>query len=134
MTLEVFYELWRRADRYDQTRGKLTTYLMLLTRSRAIDRLRQRRVLTTRLPLEGMSEPVCGEPTPLEHVQVQERRVHVDTAIGRLNSKHSEPIRMSFLAGLSHGEIAERLQLPLGTVKTRIRNGLVQLHGLLHPL
>jgi RNA polymerase sigma-70 factor (ECF subfamily) len=131
---DVFWQLWRRADQFDPTRGSAVAYLLTLTRSRAIDRLRtrERRVrLRSELPDPLLGESLLGASTlagsPLQEALALERRARVRVALADLPALQREAVELSFLEGLSHPEISTRLGEPLGTIKTRIRNGLLRM-------
>jgi len=127
---DVFFELWERSDRFDPGRSTPLAYLTTLARSRAIDRLRRqiRRISVldvARSPAER--EPATDRETPLEAAQGGERRRLVAALLEALDEEERRVLELSFFAGLSHSEIAARLEQPLGTVKTRIRRALVRL-------
>ncbi len=131
---DVFLEVWSRHDRYSRDRGAPMAYLMTLTRSRALDRLRARRqrdrfmVATDESPgLPKRSSEATVEPTPLEDALVAERRRRVLGALDGLTAPQRRAVELAFFDGLSHSEIAESVGAPLGTVKTRIRQGLTHL-------
>ena len=130
--LDSFVQVWEQSDRYDPSRASPLTYLMTIARSRAIDRLRARR----RRPVpvdwndEAWPERESSHAGPYDAAVEAERRDRVQAALRALSERERRPIELSFYAGLSHREIAERLVLPLGTVKTRIRQGLIRLRGL----
>jgi RNA polymerase sigma-70 factor, ECF subfamily len=133
---DVFYELWRRADRYDPRRASPLAYLLLLARSRALDRvrtLRRRGVLEEQLATElTTSTPTpAGAASPLGDAVIRERREAAREALAQLEPAERHVVELSFFHGLSHGEIAERLHEPVGTVKTRIRRGLGRLRSAL---
>ncbi len=136
LTVEVFYELWCRVSQYDAGRSEVVGYLLLLTRSRAIDhrRYRQRKRRGCRdgaARLEG--QVLAGDDAgPALRAMLHERRAWVRQLVAQLDANHLAPLEMSFQQGLSHRQIAQQLNLPLGTVKTRIRKALVQLRGLAH--
>lgn len=129
---QVFWEVWSRAERYDATRGAPLSYLLLLARSRSLDRIRARRRRDGRTVLVGdidelerIALPASGgNDSPLEHALVDEQRVRMRAALGELDSRQREVVELNFFDGLTHSEIAAQLDLPLGTVKTRIRRGL----------
>ncbi len=127
LMIDVFWELWSRSDRYDSSRGTPLTYLMTLTRSRSIDRTRGRGKVR---PLSIQSEQV-PEPAQTAHpgddALMSERREVVRRALSGLEPQQREAIECSFYDGLSHSEIADKLNKPLGTVKTYIRQGLIRL-------
>lgn len=131
---DVFWQLWRQARQFDPTRGSALAYLVTLARSRAVDRLRarDRRVRLRRaVPDSLLGESLLGAstiaPTPLQEALVLERQARVRLAMADLPAAQREAVELSFLEGLSHPEISTRLGEPLGTIKTRIRNGLLRL-------
>ena len=137
--LEVFVEVWDRADRYDASRAGPVAYLVTLARSRALDRLRARRRRGRFLAAAAEDPVTLPAPGPradeaFEAVSLGERRERVQRALADLPERDRLPLELSFFEGLSHTEIAERLGLPLGTVKTRIRRALLRLRDRLREL
>lgn len=132
--LDVFGELWEKADRYHPSRGAPRTYLVMLARSRAIDRKRSRsshggRPVGTSVVDRRASDsgPVEVDVSPHQSALDAERRRIVDEAVAGLDAAQREAISLAFFEGLSHREIAERLATPLGTIKSRIRTGLTRI-------
>jgi RNA polymerase sigma-70 factor, ECF subfamily len=127
---EVFAQVWDQAGRYDQARGNVAGWLVMLARSRAIDRLRRRqsRPETPNVEPDALEIP---DATPLADDQLlaSSRAVAVRAAMDGLPLLQRIAIELAFYEGLTHVEIAERLEQPLGTVKTRIRQGLLALRG-----
>jgi RNA polymerase sigma-70 factor (ECF subfamily) len=125
---EVFSQAWRQASRYDASRGSVLGWLLTLTRSRAIDRLRGRRSRPEPSSDEGA---LNGIPDPAAPADVQAasaaQATQIRAALDGLTVLQRVAIELAFYEGLTHAEIAERLELPLGTVKTRIRQGLLKL-------
>jgi RNA polymerase sigma-70 factor, ECF subfamily len=126
---DVFAQAWRQAARYDTSRGAVVAWLLVMTRSRSIDRLRSRRGLP---PVAGDSEQTLGvlsDPAvgPERAALSAERGLRVRTALDELPLVQRLAIELAFYEGLTHVEIAERLEVPLGTIKTRIRLGLMKL-------
>ncbi len=125
---EIFFEIWRRAGRYDPHRASPSVYLMTLARSRAIDRWR---FLQRRIGVWGeASDPdaaVSLGQRPLARVIENEHRDRLRDALDTLVPGERDAVELSFFHGLTHREIAERLDQPLGTVKTRVRRGLLRL-------
>jgi RNA polymerase sigma-70 factor, ECF subfamily len=117
---EVFLLLWNRPDRYDPGRSSVSTWLLLLTRSRAIDRLRTRQVVE-RTHESASAEGWDGDASPEgpESVLHRERHERVRREMANLPPEQRQVIEMAFYQGLSQTEIAARADLPLGTVKTR---------------
>lgn len=117
---EVFLHVWNHAGRYDAARSSVSTWLVLLTRSRAIDRLRTRKVVDRTHESAHQAEPVRHtSPEGAESVLFQERRERVAHELAQLPPEQRQVLEMAFYEGLSQTEIAAREDLPLGTVKTR---------------
>lgn len=125
---EVFAQAWRSAGRFDTGRGAVVAWLLMMTRSRAIDRVRARRGDGKRVGDDDFlaQMPDVGMAPDLS-VLTSERVSHVRAALAALPLMQRMAIEMAFYEGLSHHEVAERLEQPLGTVKTRIRLGLLKL-------
>jgi len=135
ITIEVYLQVWRNAASYDPTRGEVVPWLVTLTRSRAIDHLRARRA--RRAEFEDNIDEIAhlrdSRPNPeLECMAARQARL-VERAVGDLSAEQREPIELAYFSGLSHSEIAARTGLPLGTVKTRIRLGMIGLRAALRP-
>ena len=131
---EVFAQAWRQADRYDARRGSVIAWLLIMTRTRAIDRLRMRLARPDRQstpdPAVLDQLPAAGED-PASGLVAQEDAQRVRQALEELPLLQRMAIELAFFEGLSQSEIAERLEQPLGTVKTRIRLGLLKLRDAL---
>lgn len=128
---DVYWEIWRKVSRYDVGRGTPIAWLVTLTKSRAIDRLRARaaRGYRATTPLEAGPAAQLADPgpSPLETQADQELRTAVGTAVAELPQAQQQAIELAYYEGLSHTEIAARLNQPLGTVKTRIKLGMSKL-------
>ena len=130
LAADIFVELWRRAAAFDARRASLATYLMTLVRSRGIDRLRSRkRQAGSPLP-DDQTGPTGGDD-PGARLADRERGAVVAKALAGLSTEQRAAIELAYYQGLSHVEVAERLQRPLGTVKTHIRSGLIHLRDAL---
>jgi RNA polymerase sigma-70 factor (ECF subfamily) len=123
----TFCEAWRRADRFDPTRSRVESWLLLIARSRALDYLRTRRPLTE---IEDEDEPTLLS-TPENDLERLETNERLDGALMQLPPEQRCVIEHAFFAGLTHEQIANQLSLPLGTIKTRIRLGMNRLRILL---
>jgi len=125
---DVFLQLWRNADQYDESRGPFVPWLLTLARNRALDTLllkseRQRR-------REDQTEemaPVFAAPEYEKQLDEKRRAEKVRALMGSLNPQQKKAIELAYFEGLSHTEIAAALKEPLGTVKSWIRNGLLRL-------
>ena len=138
VTLDAFTHAWIRAADFDGRRGSVATWLTVLTRSRALDRIRARRSRLARVEKASAREggrPAMGSgPEPVDGVvETRERRGHLHTALKGLSGVQRRAIELAFYEGLSHTQIARRLGVPLGTIKTRIRTGLRKLRDILGP-
>ena len=129
---EVFLHVWNNAARYDAGRSSVSTWLVLITRSRAIDRLRNRKVVE-RVHEAAHQEDPAGHASPegVESVFSRERRQRVKSELDRLPPEQKQVLEMAFYEGLSQSEIADRAGLPLGTVKTRTLLAMKKLRGAL---
>ena len=132
--LDVYTQVWRQAHTYDSTRGAPGAWLMMLARTRAIDRFRAGAAEHARTEsLDAAQLFASGEGTPEQDVAGQERRRYVQRALATLNAEQRQAIALAYFYGMSQTEIADKLQLPLGTVKTRIRLGMIKLREALAP-
>ena len=122
---DIFLELWRSAHRYDPARAAETTFVTILARRRLIDRKRReaRQPETTPLPEELLSL----QPDPSAGPESRDELDRVVRALSELSSEQQQAITLAIYQGLTHEEIASRLNLPLGTVKSHMRRGMLQL-------
>lgn len=129
---EVFLYVWNHAGRYDAGRSSVSTWLVLVARSRAIDRLRTRKVVErTHETAHQESPPEHASPEGVETVFLRERREKVRGEMDRLPPEQKQVLEMAFYEGLSQSEIAAKADLPLGTVKTRTLLAMKKLRGAL---
>ena len=133
VTGEVFTELWERASRYDATRGHPVAYLLNLARSRAIDRLRTR-ARRERIIVDADAAEAVAAGSPFAEARTGQMRTHIARAMGDLHPEQKRALILAYFDGMSHSEIASALSEPLGTVKTRIRQGLLRLRESLDAL
>jgi RNA polymerase sigma-70 factor, ECF subfamily len=134
VTLEVYTQAYRQASTYDAQRGSPLAWLMTMTRSRAIDRLRaESRTRRWEESLEAIENFPAGTAGPDERSVVAEDQARVRAALAALGAEHRQVIEMAYYGGLTHREIAAALGQPLGTVKTRIRAGMMLLRDWLLP-
>ena len=116
---DTFLRVWNDPGRYDPARSSLSTWLILLTRSRAIDRLRTRKVVERVHEASQLERPEHASPEAAESVLSLERRVRVRRELDQLPAEQRQVLELAFFEGLSQTEIAARTGIPLGTVKTR---------------
>jgi RNA polymerase sigma-70 factor (ECF subfamily) len=127
-TMDVYLQIWRQARSYEPARGNPSAWLLRMARSRAIDLLR-REARKKRLEesLEAASWMAASTHDPEKASLLDEEQRRAREALAKLNPEQREVIEIAYFAGLSHSEIAELLGLPLGTIKTRIRSGMMKL-------
>lgn len=128
VTLDVYMQVWRRAKRFDSARGRVYTWLMVMARSRAIDRLR----VSPRDPaqidsLEAAAETRSETPGPEESAVTSQLLAYVRLNLKTLSEEQRQAIELAYFSGLSQNEIALQLNQPIGTIKTRIRHGILKL-------
>lgn len=130
VTQEVFVEIWSKASRFEQTQGSLTTWATTIARRRAIDRVRREQSQRDRA--DALSrEPVPESSDPADVVGGSFDSARVNAALAQLPPDQRIVIRLAFIEGRTHEAIAGQLDLPLGTVKGRVRGGLKHLRGII---
>lgn len=132
---DAFMKLWRNPRGFDPTRASLSTFLLTLVRNASIDVLRRER---PSLPLEddeGNLLPIATpEASPLERAEMQQLSVRVRTAMLELSEAHRQTVELAYFGALSREEISERMNVPIGTVKSRLKYALDKLRGVLGGL
>lgn len=119
---ETFLQVWNQAERFDPARANAAGWVLMIARSRAGDRLRKRKSAA----VEAAHEPaVTAEPG--EQLERSDDAARLTAALCRLPAEQADLIRLAFFDGLTHEQIAVERELPLGTVKTRIRLGMIRL-------
>ena len=130
---EAFITIWRVAGDYRASLSPPMAWMGLIVRSRALDLLRRRSADRAHLTHElddDIAHSIEGDsPNPMDTTQASEQAFALHQCLGRLENKQREVVSLAYLRDLSHGELAEQLKLPLGTVKTWIRRGLDQLRA-----
>ena len=127
---ETFWQVWRTAASYDAGRANPVAWMLLIARSRALDALRRR----GRKPMHELQTEPSSPRDPVTHLETLELGDRVRDALARLSDDQRQAIQLSYYGGLSHQEIADKLSIPLGTAKTRIRQGMLKLRDLLGGL
>ena len=126
---EAFLAAWRSADRFLAERAKASTWILTLVHRRAVDLVR-REDRRRGEPLESAAEPAASETVEDEATRGFERRVVLE-ALAQLSPEQREALELGYYGGLTQSELAERLGLPLGTIKSRMFAGLSRLRELL---
>ncbi len=130
LTHDVFLRYWQRG-RYEPARGPVLAYLLLLTRSMAINRINQRRNRWQLLQRWSEQLKPASVTSPQDSAEQSNLAERVKAALAAIPANQRQVLELAYYEGLSHSVIGERLQLPLGTVKTRSRQGLIRLQELL---
>jgi RNA polymerase sigma-70 factor (ECF subfamily) len=135
ITEEVFLKIWQNAGSYDVSRGSVMAWLTTIARRQAIDRTRSKyyKGRMKEVDLEsGAADSDAGAlvGATADAVSAGAESREVEEALDRLGDSHRELIRLSYYEGLSHSMIAESLKMPLGTVKTRLREAVIQLRSI----
>lgn len=129
--LEVFEQVWRTASSFDAARGGVWRWLVLIARSRALDRLRSAAAKRDRQhqPMPEDWDPASQDPLP-DHATIfdQERRL-IQVALQSLPGEQRQAVELAYFSGLTHVEIARELGVPLGTIKSRIRGAMEKLRA-----
>ena len=136
VTQEVFLKIWNRFNLYDPSRGSFSSFLVTMARSRAIDKLRSRGSRFRFLQRwQSIIAHSASSESPLDCASMEERSQLVQSALTTLSDNERQILEISYYEGLSYSATAKRLDLPLGTVKSRARTGLRKLrHALKHSL
>lgn len=134
VTQEVMLELWRTAPRYERRLGTATTWALTIAHRRAVDRVRSEQASRNRDDRHALDTAGLNAPDTAGVVIDLLDRERVVKALGELTDPQRESIELAYFGGHSHSEVAALLDLPLGTVKTRIRDGLVRLRDRLEVM
>ena len=132
---ETYAYAWANAARFDASRANALGWLLMLCRSRALDRLRQRQATANRLDVVALEETAdASAAQPFDILSLMQQRSSVYAALSQLTPERRHLVSLAFLRGLTHQEIADATQLPLGTVKSHLRRSLVQLREALEAM
>lgn len=123
---EAFVDVWRRAARFDPARGQARSWVLAIVHHRAVDAVR-REQSATRLGDEAPTPAPADDPEELS--VMSDRRMRVLAAVKELSEVQREAIMLAYFEGLTYRQVAERLGVPEGTAKSRLRDGLINLRG-----
>ncbi|SHM12672.1 RNA polymerase sigma-70 factor, ECF subfamily [Chitinophaga jiangningensis] len=126
---EVFVKIWRSIDKYDATKGRLFTWMLNIARNTAIDSLRSKAYKLDQKITDVDNLALLNEPQLAVYLQVD--HLGLSKAVERLQKEQRTIIDLAYYKGCTQEEISKALDIPLGTVKTRMRNAIMQLRGLL---
>ena len=127
VTQEIFLEIWQNATRYEPLRGGASTWILTMAHRRAVDRIRSSQASRDRDIKIGIRDLAVAYDEVSETVGVRIEHERVEKAMSRLTELQRQAISLAYYGGLSQSEVADRLQIPLGTVKTRLRDGMIRL-------
>jgi RNA polymerase sigma-70 factor (ECF subfamily) len=130
---EAFVKIWNNAESYRPYLAAPMTWMMTIARNQALDLLRRRRREVMESDSGGFKEEVDPDPLPLDRLSQNDEGIHLQDCLDRLNENQRQTIALAYFKGLTHEELANRIDAPLGTVKTWIRRGLEQLRRCLEP-
>jgi RNA polymerase sigma-70 factor, ECF subfamily len=124
---EVLVEVWRSASRFDPERGSATTWMLTIAHRRAVDRVRASQAAMDRDERAGRSAHRPAFDEVVEQVETRLEHEQVRQALSVLTDLQREAVTLAYYGGYSYREVSELLDVPLGTVKTRLRDGLIRL-------
>lgn len=128
VTQDVFVQVWRQAGNYDSTRGTPEAWIMMIGRTRILDRIRSRGAgVVLKSVGDNLPEAPAAEDWPEDLAISREDAANVRQALTELPAEQKQAVELAFFDGLTHMEIAEKTNVPLGTIKTRIRLGLLKI-------
>jgi RNA polymerase sigma-70 factor (ECF subfamily) len=131
VTQEVLIEVWRTAVRYQPSRGSAMTWILTLAHRRAVDRVRSARAATDRERRAALLDQGRAYDEVTEEVEARLEREQVRRCLQGLTELQRQSVTLAYYRGLTYREVAELLAVPLGTVKTRLRDGLIRLRDCL---
>lgn len=124
---EVFLEIWQSATRYEPTRGSAITWMLTLAHRRAVDRVRSAQASRMRDTRIGIRDFGREYDQVAEAAEIRIESERVKRALAKLTQLQRQAVTLAYFRGLSHSEVAELLHVPIGTVKTRLRDGMIRL-------
>lgn len=127
VTQEIFLEIWQNAVRFDADRGKAMSWILVIAHRRAVDRVRSAQASSTRDLRQGIKEYQESYDDVADQVEVRMESERVLRALESLTESQQQAIKLAYYGGYTHTEVAALLDLPVGTVKTRIRDGMIRL-------
>lgn len=130
---EVFTAVWRKASQFEPTRAAAMSWLGMMARNKAIDRLRAMPARAVRASLQFAQEVEDPGPSPAQQAEALTERERLERCLEQLEPRRRSLIREAFFGGLTYEELAAHLQAPLGSIKSWIRRGLLQLRACLEP-
>jgi RNA polymerase sigma-70 factor, ECF subfamily len=127
VTQEIFLEIWQNAPKFDMSKGTATTWIMTMTHRRAVDRVRAAQSSRDRDTKIGIRDFAPDYDNVAETVEIRMEHKRVEEAMSRLTDLQRQAVTLAYFGGYSHSEVAEMLHIPVGTIKTRLRDGMIRL-------
>jgi RNA polymerase sigma-70 factor (ECF subfamily) len=127
VTQEIFLEIWQTAARYDPSKGGSMAWMLTMTHRRAVDRVRASQASRDRDVRIGIRDHAPDFDSVVENVEVRIESERVKLAMERLTQLQRQAVQLAYFGGYSHREVAAMLSVPIGTVKTRLRDGMIRL-------
>lgn len=124
---EVLLEVWQTAARFDPNKGRAVTWMLTMAHRRAIDRVRSAQSSRDRDTRVGIRDLDREFDSVAENVEIRVEHERVEKALSRLTDLQRQAVELAYYGGYSHSEVAEMLSVPIGTVKTRLRDGMIRL-------
>jgi len=132
---DIFVQVWRQAGNYDTTRGSPEAWIMMIARTRILDRIRSRGSgVVLKSVGENLPDAPAADDWPDDLAISREDAANVRQALAELPAEQKQAVELAFFDGLTHMEISEKTGVPLGTIKTRIRLGLMKIRDQLRPI
>lgn len=127
VTQEIFLEIWQNATRFDANKGAAVTWILTMAHRRAVDRVRASQSSRDRDVRVGIRDYTPDYDSVSETIEVRIEHERVSTAMSRLTELQRQAVSLAYYGGYSHSEVAAMLSVPIGTVKTRLRDGMIRL-------
>ncbi len=127
VTQEVFLEIWQTATRFDPAKGSASSWMLTMAHRRAVDRVRASQSSRDRDTKIGIRDFETSYDSVTEQVEIRIEHERVERALGRLTELQRQAVQLAYYGGYTHNEVSQMLHVPIGTVKTRLRDGMIRL-------
>lgn len=127
VTQEIFLEIWQTATRFDPNKGGASTWILTMAHRRAVDRVRSSQSSRNRDTRIGIRDHKVDYDQVSETIEIRIEHERVEKAMSRLTELQRQAVTLAYYGGYSHSEVSEMLSVPIGTVKTRLRDGMIRL-------
>ncbi|WP_286346861.1 sigma-70 family RNA polymerase sigma factor [Frondihabitans sucicola] len=127
VTQEVFLEIWQTATRFDHNKGGAASWMLTMAHRRAVDRVRASQSSRDRDTKVGIRDFETDYDSVTEQVEIRIEHERVERALGRLTELQRQAVTLAYYGGYTHSEVSTMLHVPIGTVKTRLRDGMIRL-------